>query len=590
MSILFKSNSKTIVYKNQIYNCLKYYYSTDVARTNSINVNFEDTEEYKMLIKEDPDLAAPKQTPRGAAFQKRFMEKSIIEKAKKLPDTSSPLSDMTKRAQYEMLMRSSQKQIIGKGKKHLYEFNTSPIDPYEFFSKVPFLLPAARQLLDRMGLCGHLHNVLQTIEYLDQKLPSLDVVTYSTILSALANCKDIDNSLLIFKRLLNEGIFPNNHIFNSLIRVHMDNGLVDESITILKSMEESYGIKPDHVNYTSIIHGCVNNKKYDMGLQIFSEARNKGMEPDSVTLTVLINACAKNNRVEKAFAFYDEFSYLNLKPTEVTFNSLISACAKRSDDYYYLRAFELLQEMDVNGFKPDIITYTSLLNAASRRGEIPVVEKIFNELLHNREDFKQKPDERVFNSVLMAYANNQIDEMKTPTKAGLKTNIEKANKVFNQIEKRKLTVTHHSLDSLLRVYANANRLALAKELFDTKYSQYKVKPSISSYCILITMLMKNKRFEEGLSIFEKMKNDGIEPDYKIYLEILHGTTKFGYAKTCLKFVKEMAQKGMPPILNDIKGILKRYEAYPEVTNEIKSLAVYSDPKTDPTKTILFNLK
>jgi len=61
------------------------------------------------------------------------LTKDLQEKAKLLPSTSSPLSDPTKSALYEMMNYQKVMPIVGKRKKHLYDFNTASVDPVIFF-------------------------------------------------------------------------------------------------------------------------------------------------------------------------------------------------------------------------------------------------------------------------------------------------------------------------------------------------------------------------------------------------------------------------------------------------------------------------
>ncbi|KAM9958537.1 hypothetical protein ACTFIW_009071 [Dictyostelium discoideum] len=506
-----------------------------------------------------------------------YIRPELIERAKSLPNTNSPLSDPSKRVQYNMLLEPQAQPILGKGKQHLYNFSTESVDPYIFFRQNNFTIPLAIKFIQRMGLSNHPNRILEIMKLFEEKSVELNQRLYSCILSGLANCKDIDNCLMVFERMLENGIKPNNHIFNSLFIVHMANGKVDESFQILNSMETTYGLLPDHINYTSLINGLVKNKKPKLAIQLFSEARIKGMQPDSVTLSVMVDACAKNDLVEKAFQYYEEFKYLNLTPTEVTFNSLIYACAKRSDDHYYLKSFELLQDMAIHKFKPDIITYTSLMKGAAKRGEVQVFEKIYRELLYNRDDFKQQPDQRVFTCALFGYANNQIISKKTYlNKTGLSINIEKSEKVLQEMKARGIPLTKYPMDEYLKVLTHSGRLNRARETFDIEYPKHNIKPDIITYGIIIKMYVDHRRLEKALEILHQMKNNGIEGDYYIYLTLMFGTAKVGYAKTCLKIANEMNRLGFPPKIEDLKGILLRFNEYPDIVNEIKRISVFGE--------------
>ncbi|KYQ90532.1 hypothetical protein DLAC_09157 [Tieghemostelium lacteum] len=534
------------------------------------NKDEDGNEQFKRLSKEQ-----------SKSLNRIAISRREIEEAETLPDTSSPLSDTTKSVFYDIMMAPKKVSIQGKHKQHLYEFSTESVDPVELFKVIPLTSQNVIKFMQRMGVSNHQNRVLETIKMLDDKGISLDIYLYNTALAALATNADVENSLILFQRLLNEGIKPTTYIFTSLLGVHMRAGKVDEAFHILKSMENTYSLVPDHVNYSTMINGCVINKQYSKAIQLFSEARHKGMEPDSVTLSIMIDACAKDGRVEKAFTYYDEFKYLNLPPTEVTFNSLIHACAKRPDNYYYLKAFELLQEMSLNNYQPDIITYTSLLQAASNRGEISVVEKLYREIIVRKDLFPQKPDQRVFSLVLAGYANNNADEKKTFSKNGLKVNIEKANQILKDTEKFGVKLNSYIMDQYLRVYAYAGKINMAREIFDSYYKEYQLEHTPLTYGILIRMYTTNRRLEKAQELLLQMRQETtFKPDYGIFLSLMHGAAKVGYANTCIKYAKEMTELGFPPKKTDIINFIKRFRQYPEVINELESIAVDNDQDDD----------
>ncbi|KAF2069105.1 hypothetical protein CYY_009577 [Polysphondylium violaceum] len=511
--------------------------------------------------------------------QIQHLTKELQEKAKHLPSTSSPLSDPTKSALYDMMNYQKVNPIIGKRKKHLYDFNTSSVDPIVFFSQNPLSPKLVIDFIKRMGISEHPERILETIQYLDRNGFECNQFIYTTAMTGLAQNGDLENTLAIFKRMIRQGIKANNHSFNPILIAYSKVGDIDEALRQLQVMENKYHILPDHVNYTTLLNGCVLNKQYSKAVQLFSEARHKGMQPDSVTLSVMIDACAKDDRVEKAFTYYEEFKYLNLPPTEVTFNSLINACAKRADNEYYLKAFELLQEMSLYNYQADILTYTSLLNAASKRGEVSVAEKIYKDILTNDSLKHKVRDERVFTLMIGTYANNQLDVKKNLPGPALKKNIEKAEAVFKDMKRFKIPISKYPMDQFLKVYAYAGHLHLTQQIFDD-YPKIGLKHDNNSYGIMIRMYVSHKRFEKALELLRRMRAEEIIPDRYIYLTLLHGTARVGYAKTCVKLAREMADLGYPPESDELKGIMKRFESYPTIVEELKSIYIISETKDD----------
>eukprot|EP01133_Synstelium_polycarpum_P012209 gene12209-14297_t len=484
------------------------------------------------------------QLPTIVATQQLSIEQK--EFARNLPDTSSPLSDPTKSALYDTMEIQRRFPILGKGKNHLFDFKTVKISPETFFATNRLTYPTLSFYLNRMGLCGHSDMVLAALSYLDKQNIEISVKIYAQIIRGVGITGDVDNALLIFDRLLKV------HIFDGLINAHMNCHKVDEAFSILKSMEDKYHLVPDH--------GLVKNRQITKAIELFSDAKTKGMDPDPVTLTVMIDACAKNDRVEKAFNYYDEFKYLNLPPTEVTFNALINACSKRADNY--------------------ILTYTNLLRAASTRGEVSVIEKLYKDILERKDLFPHKPDERVFTLVMSGYANNQIEVQKSKYKMKLKVNLERVEQILKDMERLEVPMTKYPLDAYLKAYAYTGKLNTTEKIFLEDYPRHNIKPDVITYNIMISMYCQNKRFEKGYKLLHQMRELGIKPDYNVYKTLMYGTTKVGYASTCLKLAREMVELGFPPETHHMKNILLRYKDYPEITSQLEALSVRSELKED----------
>ncbi|EGG22645.1 hypothetical protein DFA_04775 [Cavenderia fasciculata] len=502
-----------------------------------------------------------------------YLTSQEIDLAHSLPDTSSPLSDPTKGAFFDLLEIKKRFPIVGKGKQHLYEFKTTDISPAVFFTKYPLNEQKVIQYMSRMGICAYYDRVIEMIQLLDNKNIQITPKIYTQAIRAMGLKGDYKNALKLLDRVIKENMSPTVHMFDGVINAYSNAGDTDKPFEILKVMENTYGLVPDHVNYTTMVHGLIKNKKIDTAIEVFSDAKTKGMNPDSVTLSVMIDACAKDDRIEKAFNYYEEFKYLNMTPTEVTFNSLIDGCAKRSDNKYYLKAFELFQEMTLYGYQPDIITYTSLLKSASKRGEISVIEKLYNDILTRKDLFPYNPDERVFSLVIGGYANNQIDVKKSKYKFHQKKNLERIQQIMVDMKTLDVPITSYHMNQYLKLYAFSGKIRDCERIFKDDFAKNSIEPDLISYSIMVSLYCHTRKFESALQMLHTMREKNIKPDYKCYITLLYGTTKVGYAKTCLKLAREMVEQGIPPESKDMIKIVKRYVDYPDIVEQLRALTV-----------------
>lgn len=107
-----------------------------------------------------------------------YIRPELIERAKLLPNTSSPLSDPSKRVQYNMLLEPHVQPILGKGKQHLYNFSTESVDPYIFFRQNNFTIPLAIKFIQRMGLSNHPNRILEIMKLFEVMCIIIIIIIY----------------------------------------------------------------------------------------------------------------------------------------------------------------------------------------------------------------------------------------------------------------------------------------------------------------------------------------------------------------------------------------------------------------------------
>lgn len=248
--------------------------------------------------------------------------------------------------------------------------------------------------------------------------------------------------------------------------------------------------------------------------------------------------------MERALNLFEDMINQQLYPTDVTFNVLINACAKRSD--YYDEAFSLFNQMKaIYGFQPDLITYNTLIGACARKRDLARARDLFKHIIMN-DDHSMKPDIHTYTNMFWCYANynpptntitsstkeNNIKESTSLISPNLETIlpltlpnrrsevVNEAKGLFdymiqqqqidnNDNEKNSSIITASLLTSYLNVHVMQRQYKECINIYDELFSKYQVKPSPSTFTVMLRYCYQMKDTELAWKIWD---------DYQTFLE------------------------------------------------------------------------
>lgn len=150
-----------------------------------------------------------------------------------------------------------------------------------------------------------------------------DLITYSLLIKALVDEKDIDRALALvvdmrsiglapddiifthliegarcasqfelgkelFKEMLASGLAPSNYTLMALLKLYGRCGWNEEAQALLQGWGRTYGWKPTVIHFTCLMSGCLHMKNYDLAWSAYDLMNSQGVRPDSTTLTTLL--------------------------------------------------------------------------------------------------------------------------------------------------------------------------------------------------------------------------------------------------------------------------------------------------------------
>ncbi|PSR99544.1 Pentatricopeptide repeat-containing protein [Actinidia chinensis var. chinensis] len=162
---------------------------------------------------------------------------------------------------------------------------------------------------------------------------------------------------------------PNLVSWNSVLGIHIQNGLTEEGIDVFKAMRRA-GVESDQATMVCLLQGCGDLGVGKLGSAIHGYIFTCGLESNVTISTALLNFYAKSGRLNSSYDVFREMK----NPDRIAWTAMLAGYAMHG---YGRGAIELFDVMVKNGVEPDHVTFTHLLNAFSHSGLVKEGRKYF---------------------------------------------------------------------------------------------------------------------------------------------------------------------------------------------------------------------
>ncbi|KAG8379182.1 hypothetical protein BUALT_Bualt07G0061600 [Buddleja alternifolia] len=395
---------------------------------------------------------------------------------------------------------------------------------------------------------------------------------WANMISAFAQNEVYEKAIVLFQRMLKEGIKPDKFIASSILsiidsltlgrQVHgyiLKVGLVSDvsvgsSVLTMYSkcgnLEESLKSfeqleRKDKVSWTSMIAGFAEHGHADKAIQLFSEMRFEEFVPDEMILIAVLTACSvlpslKLGRELHGFALrcgfsertviggavvnmYTKCGDLNsanivfqkipLKD-KVSWSSLVSGFAQRG---HIEEAFHLFEEMLLSDISVDAFTLSSLIRALAISNKPTVGTHLHAHII--KTGLESEPS--IGSCLVMMYS-----------KCG---SIDDCDKVFQGIRNRDLV----SWTTIIASYAHHGKGSDALHIFDLM-KKSGIEPDDVTFVGVLSACSYAGLVEEGyIHLSSMFKDYGIHPGYKHYTCMVDLLGRAGRIEEAERFILNM---------------------------------------------------
>ncbi|CAH1415041.1 unnamed protein product [Lactuca virosa] len=234
-------------------------------------------------------------------------------------------------------------------------------DPITIISVLP-----AVALLDMYLKCGS----LSTARVIFDKMSVRNVVSWNIMIDGYAESGDSMESLILFQKMLDDGIKPTGVTIMAALHACADSGDLSRG-QFLHRLANELGLQNDIPLTNSLISMYSKCKQIEIAGKLFKNMKEK----TRVSWNTMILGYAQNGRVIEALNHFRDMKLENIEPDSFTMVSIISAISESS----ILLQAKWIHGVVIRSFLVrNVFVKTSLVDMYAKCGAISIARKLFD--------------------------------------------------------------------------------------------------------------------------------------------------------------------------------------------------------------------
>ncbi|KAH7366424.1 hypothetical protein KP509_18G077400 [Ceratopteris richardii] len=328
-------------------------------------------------------------------------------------------------------------------------------------------------LVDMYAKCGVLTKAAKVLN----ELPVRDVVSWSTLISGYIQHHQVQDALICFERMQQDGL------------------------------------SPDAATFTSILKACANLRRVDLGRLIHIEILRQGLlESNALLGTALVDMYAKCGMLAKA---QDAHEVIQFSSNNASWNALISGFVQQG---LGKQAFFFFEEMLQKGPIPNEITFSAILKACGSIGDHVKGQQIHNMIVRrgislNHVVLGAALVDMYAKCGVLKRAQRLLDELPAGNVVSWSALIsgfaqeglwEDAVKCFQCMLEKGLTPNRVTFSSMLHACSHSGLVDEGLLYFANMAPMYGIVPDSEHYTCMVDLLGRAGHFEKATELIQRM--------------------------------------------------------------------------------------
>ncbi|XP_021716208.1 pentatricopeptide repeat-containing protein At5g66520-like isoform X1 [Chenopodium quinoa] len=387
------------------------------------------------------------------------------------------------------------------------------------------------------------------------KMPQPDAFIYNTLIRGYLQCYLARECLILYLRMLQDSVFPNNFTFPSLVRACCIDNWVVEGKQIHAHVVK-FGFLNDGFSQNNLLYMYVSFGLLEEARRVFDKMPRR----DVVSWTTLISGYSQLGLVNDAYDVFRSMPNRN----SATWNAMIAAYVQHNR---FHEAFALFNEMRTENVELDRYVIASMLSACTKLGALEQGEWIHGYIKKN--DIKM--DTKLATTIIDMYC-----------KCGC---LEKAFEVFNELPSKGIS----TWNCMIGGFAMHGRGEVAIEIFKAMEREAAAPDNIT-FLNVLSACAHSGLVETGRHYFKHMTEvHGLEPRMEHYGCMVDLFGRAGLLEEARKLVEEeMPMEADAGVLGALVGACKIHGNF-ELGEKFGKRLIELDPNNSGRYVLLANL-
>ncbi|XP_020106979.1 pentatricopeptide repeat-containing protein At2g03880, mitochondrial [Ananas comosus] len=324
--------------------------------------------------------------------------------------------------------------------------------------------------------------LLEDARDLFDQMPQRNVVSWTTMISALANLKEKEEALRLFIRMQRDGISPNMYTFSSVLRTCN----TPSTLWSIHSCIIKHGLDSDVFVRSSLIDIYSKLGDLEYGYRVFGEM----VTHDLVVWNSIIGCFAQSGEGFKALELFAEMKKAGFLANQGTLTSVLRACTG-------MVLLEMGRQVHVHVLKyeSDLILNNALLDMYCKCGSLEDARGLFDRMLER--------DVISWSTMISGLAQNG-------------RSIE-ALKLFESMKLLGVKPNHITILGVLFACSHAGLVEDGWYCFNSMEKLFGVVPGREHYGCMVDLLCRAGKLKEAVKFIQELK---FEPDLVIWRTVL----------------------------------------------------------------------
>ncbi|KAK9114582.1 hypothetical protein Syun_021379 [Stephania yunnanensis] len=410
---------------------------------------------------------------------------------------------------------------------------------------------------------------------------------YATMIDILGTAGKLADMKELINQMKEDSCECKDSVFNSAIKTYAKAGLLDEAISLFKSIPQFNCVNWTE-SFNTLLQIMVNEEKFETAYHLYLMNANKWEVKTSIrSLNVLIDALCRRSRSDLALSIFQDMNTQCCYPDRETYRILMRGLCEdgRLNEATHL-LYNMFWRISKKGSGEDVVIYRTLLEALCDKGMVEEALEILGKI--SRKALKA-PKNRYRNLGLsQGLESEDVEKIKAlineflvrggvPSLASYSAmatdlysegKIEDGNRVFNELIERGFRPLVSTYDGKMVALCRERKVDAAANLIDKEMIDANCVPTVRTFNILLKGLYDEGKSMSAIKYFNKMYNQmGCVPNKATYDIMVDGLCAEGhFVEACQIFEKMLVRRHWPSdaAFNKLIGGLcasgKRYEA------------------------------